>query len=289
MVQPEGFVIPGKEKKVYWLKKALYGLKQASLAWNKQAHSSLVKLDFTRCLSDTGVYIHRHGRRYVIVILYVDDVLFIGNDKKHTLLKKSEFMKIWECRDLGEAKEFLGMRITRNRKHKSIKLDQIDYAKKVVKRFGMTNAKPVRTPLPAGYTPEKNIANEDPKLKNLYQQVIGSLLYLMLGTRPDISHAVILMSGFASNPTPLHLQKALHIVKYVNSTLDMCIHYQGKSQRGFEAYSDSDWANNPEDRKSITGYFISLAKGPVSWVSRKQKSVALSPTEAEYMALSDTS
>ena len=111
----------------------MYGLKQASLAWNKQVHTSLVKLDFQHCLSNTGVYIHRKGRKYVIVILYVDDVLFIRNDKKYNLLKKQEFMKIWECRDLGEAKEFLGMRITRDRKNKSIQLDQIDYPKKVVK------------------------------------------------------------------------------------------------------------------------------------------------------------
>ena len=81
MVQPEGFIIKGKEKKVYRLKKALYGLKQASLAWNKQANTSLNKLGFSQCLSDTGVYIHHQGDKYVIVILYVDDVLFLGNDK----------------------------------------------------------------------------------------------------------------------------------------------------------------------------------------------------------------
>jgi hypothetical protein len=128
------------------------------------------------------VYIHKAGQKYVIVILYVDDVLCIRNDKKYNLLKKQEFMKVWECRDLGEAKEFLGMHITHDCKNQSIKLDQIDYAKKIIQRFGLTKAKLVRTPLPTGYVPEKNLEKEDPKLKNLYQQLIGSLLYLMLGT-----------------------------------------------------------------------------------------------------------
>ncbi|KAF8688081.1 hypothetical protein AX14_003534, partial [Amanita brunnescens Koide BX004] len=101
MEQPEGFIKQGQEKKVYHLLKALYGLKQAAIAWNKQADKSLKSLRFERCLSDTGVYTQTKNNSVIVVVLYVDDVLFMGNNKTFIMEKKSAFMKKWECRDLG--------------------------------------------------------------------------------------------------------------------------------------------------------------------------------------------
>jgi len=116
MEQPEGFVVKNKEDKVYRLKKALYGLKQASAAWNKQADQSLKKLGFKRCISDAGIYIYQQDNIKVIVILYVDDVLFMSNNKTQLMKLKSKFMKMWECRNLGPVSEYLGMKIVRDRK-----------------------------------------------------------------------------------------------------------------------------------------------------------------------------
>jgi hypothetical protein len=109
-----------------------------------------------------------------------------------------------------------------------------------------------------------------------------------LGSRPDIAHAVIMMSQFMVNPSEDHIQKALHIVRYINTHSHAEIWYDGLQQEGFIAYADADWASDTISRKSVTGYIIKLAGGAVSWVSRKQKTVALSSTEAEYMCLSDT-
>src|SRR5258707_1575654 len=136
MEQPEGFIIKGQETKVYRLKKALYGLKQASLAWNKQADKSLKAIGFERCLSDTGVYIQIKNDNTLVVVLYVDDVLFLGNNKTLLMEKKNAFMKKWECRDLGNISEYLKMQIVRDRKKKKLVVDQISYARKVVEQFG---------------------------------------------------------------------------------------------------------------------------------------------------------
>ena len=133
MDQPEGFVVKGKEFKVCHLQKAIYGLKQAILQWNKQLHKSLLEMDFTCSLSDPGTYFKIIGQEIVILLVYVDNALFMGSNKTQVLTHKKQFMKRWESCDLGEAKEYLGMRITRNRKKWTINLDQTCYAEKVIK------------------------------------------------------------------------------------------------------------------------------------------------------------
>ena len=129
MMQPEGFITKGQENKVYKLKKALYGLKQASLAWNKQAHESLIKLGFKRLYSDTGVYINLNGKEKIVVILYVDDIIFAGSNKTQVIKSKKGFMQMWECRDLGVLKEYLGMNISKDKK--GITIDQIIWSTKL--------------------------------------------------------------------------------------------------------------------------------------------------------------
>ena len=120
MEQPEGFIVKGQERKVYRLKKALYGLKQAAIAWNKKANKSLIKLGFKRCLSDTGVYTLTQNNHTLVVVLYVDDVLFMGNNMLLLKEKKHAFMKMWECRDLGPISEYLYLKIVRDRNSKKL-------------------------------------------------------------------------------------------------------------------------------------------------------------------------
>jgi Reverse transcriptase (RNA-dependent DNA polymerase) len=127
MEQPEGFKVKGQEGKVMHLKCTIYGLKQAALAWWKALDKSMVQLGFTRLLSDSGIFINKD--KSIVAIVYVDDVLFLGPNKKDLLHAKEEFMKKWECRDLGKAKEFLHMRI--QHKNGRIYLDQTAYLQKV--------------------------------------------------------------------------------------------------------------------------------------------------------------
>src|SRR6266404_6252899 len=284
MEQPEGFKIPGQENKVMRLKCAIYGLKQAALAWWRALDKSLAVLGCTRLLSDSGLFVNK--TKTIVIIVYVDDVLFLGADKSAISSLKQCFMKLWECRDLGDTQEFLRMRIVKS--NGQIILDQMDYLQKVLQRFNLENTKSVPTPLPEGYQPLPNKSTATSELRAKYQQVIGSLLYIMLGTRPDIAYAVTKLAQFAANPSEEHLNRALYICRYLLGTADYALIYDGKSDGGLIAYADSDWASDPNTRKSTTGYLIKLANGIFSWNSRAQKSVAQSSTEAEYMSISDT-
>jgi hypothetical protein len=289
MEQPEGFKTPGSESKVLRLLRALYGLKQAGLAWWRALKASMESLGFTCLNSDAGIFIFRNKDSFVIAVIYVDDALFCGPLKALVMQLKEKFMKIWETRDLGDVTEFLRMRIRRD--GRKIHIDQTSYLHTVLQRCGMQNAKAAVTPLPAGYVPipmEKGTTTS-PELRSRFQTVIGSLLYLMLGTRPDIAFAVTKLAQFAANPSQDHLDKALYICRYLVGTQSYQLTYEGHSGQGLAACADSDWASDPTGRRSQTGFFLKLAGGLISWTSKAQKTVALSSTEAEYMALSDCS
>uniref|UniRef100_A0A0W0GB40 Reverse transcriptase Ty1/copia-type domain-containing protein n=1 Tax=Moniliophthora roreri TaxID=221103 RepID=A0A0W0GB40_MONRR len=143
----------------------------------------MAKLGFKHCISDAGVYYFICGNDIIIAIVYVDDAIFMGSNSSLLTSKKKEFMKIWECRDLGEPREFLQMWITRDRKQRTLSLDQSDYLKKIIKCFSMENANATRTPLPAGYKPMANKGEANSTIRSQFQSVIGSLLYLCLGTQ----------------------------------------------------------------------------------------------------------
>jgi hypothetical protein len=246
----------------------------------------MAEMGFRRLKSDSGIFalFGLNGIK-VVVIIYVDDAIFLGPNIQDVNMAKDLFMKRWECRDLGTTKEFLHMSILR--RGTTLILDQKEYLHTVLERFGMQNAKSVPTPLPSGYVPLNNTDPVDEKLRNRYQQVIGSLLYLMLGTRPDIAFAVTKMSQFAANPSQEHLNKALYICRYLVGTQDYYLSY-GAKQDGIIAFADADWGSDQITRRSTSGHLVMLAGAAVSWSSRAQKTIALSSTEAEYMSLSDT-
>ena len=182
-------------------------------------------------------------------------------------------MKVWECRDLGETKEYLGIRIIRDQKRQTLTLDQCVYVEKVLKRFEMH--KSAWTPLPTGYNPKISETKATSDLRSQYQSVIGSLLYIMLGTPPDIAFAVIRISQFCANPSQEHLSRALYIVRCLGSTKNLALHFNGANHNGFLGYTDSDWAANPDDRKSITGYVLFLAKFPCLMVNQMTENCSI--------------
>ena len=286
MEQPEGFAAPGQEHKVLHLWHALYGLKQASLAWWCTLDESIKELGFERLKSEAGIFFYKKkGTNMVIGIIYVDDALFCGPNKAVVDSIKAQFMCKWECRDLGEPSEFLRMHITR--KGRAIHLDQSAYLQKVIERCSMLNAKSTSTPLPAGYYAAKNTEPVDVELCSRFQTVIGSLLYLMLGTRPDIAFVVTHLSRHSVNPSQDHLSKVLYICCYLIGTSTYSLVYNGGSGAGLTTCTNSDWGSDPTSRLLQTGFYLKLADGLISWTSRTQKTIAYSSTEAEYMALSD--
>ena len=177
------------------------------------------------------------------------------------------------------------MRITR--KGRAIHLDQCAYLQKVVERCGMLNAKAASTPLPAGYYALANKDPVNPELRSQFQTVIGSLLYLMLSTRPDIAFSVTHLSQHSANPSQDHLNKALYICRYLIGMSSYSLVYNGGSSFSLTACTDSNWGSDPTSRLSQTGFYLKLADGLISWTSRARKTIAYLSTEAEYMALSD--
>jgi hypothetical protein len=209
MEQPQGFIVTRQETKVCHLKKAIYGLKQASRTWNLQFHGLLTGIGFKRTSTNAGVYTchQQEGEGPLFVILYVDDITIMGASLKAVTCLKSKIAEKYEVIDLGEIESYLGVRILRDHPNKHLTIDQSGYIRDVIERFGMTDCNPHITPLPTGADMHliKNTGQASPSDIEHYQSLIGSLLYVQIGTRPDISFAVSHLAQYAANPNSQHL------------------------------------------------------------------------------------
>ena len=250
-------------------------------------HKTLLANGFRRTCSDAGVYIHDQWE--IILIVYVDDLLPMGPSLDRITSIKKVLAKEFQMRDLGAATTFLGMRIERDRKNRLLRIDQKAYTEGIVSRFDMMNAKPLRTPLPEGIHLEKapDSYTAGDKFRQHYQAMIGSLIYLMISSRPDIAWSVTRLSQYMQNPTQQHVDTCKHIFRYLRGTLNAWITYDGRKNSGLIGYSDADWGENRDNRRSTTSYVFLMADAAITWASRMQKTVARSSTEAEYMALSE--
>lgn len=259
VVQPNGYE---KEKgKVCKLKKALYGLKQSPRLWYEVMHRFLDSLGYTRIHADNSVF--RNGTLFVAV--YVDDILICGPDKDEILGLKAKLSDHFEMTDCRACKHYLGMLVTRNRTLRTLTLSQETYLTGVLKDFGLQDAKAVTTPMEPGVYLTKATGTAEPGLITQYQKAIGSLMYAMTQTRPDIAYAVSTLSQFAHNPNDTHWKALKRVFRYVRGTLDVVLEYKSGDQLELLGYSDSDWGGDLGSRRSTSGYVFKMANGPVSW------------------------
>jgi hypothetical protein len=289
MQQPEGFIQAGEENKVCKLQRSIYGLKQSGRSWYRKIDNFFDNLGLQRTHADNCVYRLCKNEVVVIVAVYVDDLLILTNDLATLGGFKKELSNRFEMKDLGEVHFCLGIQVTRDRQKRTIRISQAKYIENVLKRFNMFDCKPIGTPLDANAKLSKNMSptsvEEEEEMKNVpYQSAIGSLMYAMLGTRPDIAYAVGAVSQYSSNPGRSHWTAVKRIFRYLKGTTNYALEYEASDSK-LVGYSDADWAGNIDDRRSTTGYIFLIAGGAVSWSSKKQPTVALSTTEAEYMAL----
>ncbi|CAM8980353.1 unnamed protein product [Rhodiola kirilowii] len=224
MVQPQGFEVPGKEKLVCKLQKSLYGLKQAPRQWYKKFDSFMSNSKFTRCQDDHCCYVRKSDNSYIILLLYVDDMLIAGECKLEIEKVNMDLSKEFTMKDLGAAKQILGMTIIRN--GAELKLSQKEYVEKVLNRFNMNNAKPVSTPLASHFKLPKDFSpstEEDEKhMANIpYASAIGSLMYAMVCTRSDIAQVVGVVSRYMNNPGKQHWEAVKWIFRYLRGTTDV--------------------------------------------------------------------
>uniref|UniRef100_A0A2N9EW40 Integrase catalytic domain-containing protein n=1 Tax=Fagus sylvatica TaxID=28930 RepID=A0A2N9EW40_FAGSY len=292
MVQPEGFEAKGKEHKVCRLKKSLYGLKQAPRQWYKKFDSFMVGQGYTRTDADHCMYVKQFPNgKFIILLLYVDDMLIVGQDANMVGSLKKELFKSFDMKDLGPARQILGMQILRDRKAKKLWLSQEKYVERVLERFNMKHAKPVSTPLGGHFKlSKKSCPSSNKEKENMesipYSSAVGSSMYAMVCTRLDITHAVGVVSSFMVNPGKEHWEAVKWIFRYLRGSSKSCLSF-GSSKPVLEGYTDADMAGDLDGRKSTSGFLFTFAGGAVSWQSKLQKCVALSTTEAEYIAATE--
>jgi len=259
--QPPGFVKKGEENKVYKLKKALYGLKQSPRAWYNRINSYFAKCGFQKCPYEHTLYIKDNSEgSFMVVSLYVDDLIFTGNDVKMLNEFKYSMMAEFEMTDLGELHHFLGIEVLQSKK--GIFISQESYAKEVLKRFKMENANPVSTPCIPGL---KLCKEGEGKLvdSTMFRSLVGNLMYLT-STRPDIMYAVSLVSRFMEKPYSNHWEAAKKVLRYVRGIIDYEIFYKADVMVNLIGYTDSDLAGSVDDSKSTSGYVFNLGTGAIS-------------------------
>ena len=283
--QAEGFETSGhsSERSVYKLNKSLYGLKQSGRNWNSMIHDYLIENEFVQSSADPCVYLRKREQDLVVIVVWVDDLIIGASNQALLKSIKGRLAERFVLKDLGGLAYFLGIDFEQGNGY--VKMNQKRYLTKVLEKFGMNDCKPRCTPSEQKITCHENGEVVDSRR---YREIIGSLIYLMTCTRPDICWVVTKLSQYLSKPRQGHLTAAKHVMRYLKGTIDYEICYR-RCENGLSliGYCDADWASSPEDRRSTTGYCFSLTKegAPISWKSRKQPTVALSTCEAEYIAL----
>ena len=281
MQQPDGYLQQGKEHLVCKLKKSLYGLKQSPRCWNKVLTEFLTSVSFVQSSADPCIYV-QGGDCPIVVAAYVDDLIIAAKTEDEMKQVKRLLQSRFMMTDMGELHYFLGIVITYV-VGESIELHQKQYSENMLKKYQLEDVKSVSTLADTNVRLQKNDGVSKTVDPVVYQSMIGSLLYAAVGTRPDISHAVGVVSKFSSKSSEAHLTAVKRIYRYLKGSLDVTLKYKKSGDAQLIGYTDADYAGDLDDRHSISGNLFLMSGGPVSWFSKKQPIVTLSTAEAEYM------
>lgn len=275
MKQPKGY--DDGSNRVYKLLRSLYGLKQSSKCWYKCLIDFLKSCGFNESCADPCLFF----KQDVVLMFHVDDGLVMGTNEAVEMfiitLRNRFDIRITD----GEC--FLGINI--NYLDGEIKINQTSYIERLLTNFKLNDCNPLSLPIEQGWS-----AGDSNELEgdNIYREMVGSLLYLTLSTRPDLAFAVNVACRAQDKPTIAHLNLVKRIFRYLKGTKLEGIVFKVQKNLNIEAFSDSDFAGDKNQRKSTTGILIKFADAPIIWKSKLQKSVALSSMEAEYIAASET-
>lgn len=243
MSQPEGFV--KDDKLVCRMRKSLYGLKQASKAWNDKFSRFLKEFQLKQSEIDPCVFYDITKQRKTIVMIYVDDGLACSSSKDHVNEILNHLRKYLEVKKM-EPTYFIGLQIERDRQNRKLRLHQKMYIEGVLKRFNMKDCRPVGTPAdPSRRLVESKVTSDRGSFP--YREAVGSLMYAMVGTRPDIAYAVSILSQYLANPDQSHWLAAKRVMRYLKGTMDMGITFSAKEKPELIGYSDSDYAGDADN------------------------------------------
>jgi hypothetical protein len=290
MRQPEGY--NNGSGKVALLIKTLYGLKQSGREWNKELDSKLKEFQFQPLRSDPCTYVRQNDEHLEIITVWVDDLLLFATSDNLLNKMKIQIQSKWEVTDLGEPTKIVGIEITKS--DNSITISQEKYIDKILERENMSDANPVSMPMDPNIKIQSNPDGNEGSKSNHYAKLLGELQFLTNATRPDIAYAVNKLASYTANPSLQHVGALKRILRYLKGTKNYGIIYSAKPQNIrelqnsnlFYGYADAAYADT-DDYKSTSGYVFLVGGGAVTWRSKKQTTIALSSTEAEYISLSE--
>lgn len=274
------------------LDKAIYGTMDGANNWWRALDDDMKRLGYKRSDADQSVRSRHRNGETTITSTYTDDTSGMSTSKAEAEAARKELGERYDIKDMGDIKFVLGIRVTRDRERKITTLDQEEYLKRTLEKFGMAECTPKYTPLPPGLVLSRTQApaTKEDRLymkDKPYCEALGSLMYAQIGTRPDIAFAITSLSRFMSNPGKPHWLALLHVFRYIKGTLGYRIRYGGPDHENYipRGYYDSDFAADIDTRKSVSGGVYLQAGGPTCWGAKFQDTVATSTTEAEYIAL----
>ncbi|XP_060207861.1 retrovirus-related Pol polyprotein from transposon RE1 isoform X1 [Lycium barbarum] len=278
MHQPLGFRDLTHPDYVCLLRKSLYGLKQAPRAWYKRFADYVSSLGFSNNRSDNSLFIYKKGSDMAYMLLYVDDIIFTASSDSLRCSIMALLASEFAMKDLGPLNYLLGIRVTRHKD--GMFLSQRMYAEEIIDRAGMSSCKGTSTPVDTKpkVSGSSGAPYDDP---NHYRSLAGDLQYLSF-TRLDISCAVQQVCLHMHAPRQVHMHALKRIIRYIQGTLDYCLHLYPSSVTDLLSYTDADWGGCPDTRRSTFGYCVFLGDNLISWSSKRQPTLSRSSAEAEY-------
>ncbi|CAI7837085.1 unnamed protein product [Closterium sp. NIES-53] len=276
----------GEPNQVCQLQKSLYGIKQAPRLWQQYFHARLTRIGFKQLPHDQGMYRFTKDNDYILLIVYVDDLLYIGSTDNVTTWFEGELQKYLTLTVSSSVTQYLGLNIQEG--EDAIYLNTAKYADTIAKRFALT---PITISTPYRYTAGNDKAKSAPLkpagIRN-YQRKLGCLLFAAVTCRPDLSYSASQLATYLKRPEDEHIKKLDRALHYLVSTPTIgLIYYKNiTTTPKLIGYVDANHAGDPDNRRSRTGYIYRLEPiGPISWQSSKQELIALSSAEAKNIAL----
>ncbi|KAL0641199.1 hypothetical protein Bca4012_102625 [Brassica carinata] len=285
MHPPPGLEHLVKRGNVLRLKKAIYGLKQSPRAWYNKLSTTLNGRGFKKSELDHTLFTLTTPSGMIALLVYVDDIIITGSDKEGIIATKEFIKSMFEIKDLGEMKYFLGIEICRSKE--GLFMSQRKYTLDLLKGAGAYGGKTARMPMEDGYKVPREGEIEDSKPyqdPKLYRKLVGKLIYLTI-SRPDICFAVNQVSQHMQVPKEHHWRMVERILMYLNGSPDQGVWMGCNGSTEVVGYCDADWAGDRADRRSTTGYCTFIGGNLVTWKSKKQKVVSCSSAEVEYRAM----